>query len=284
MSSPMNAFRAAEMTDAEFGKISRLVYEVSGINLTEGKKELVKARLGKLLRRGPFESFRDYYQHVVKDSSGEELVRLLDAVSTNFTSFFREPQHFEYLKRDFLPEMVVGKKARGKKLRFWSAGCSSGEEPYSLVIALLENLDSADSWDLKILATDLSSKVLKVAATGIYPRERIQSLSSGLMKKYFLKGEKEWDGYVKVKSFLKKYISFDRLNLMEDLSFSEPLDCIFCRNVMIYFDKPTQIALLARFYRNLAPGGALLVGHSESLAGVQHSFRYVQPAIYRREK
>jgi chemotaxis protein methyltransferase CheR len=122
----MNAFRAAEMSDRDFGKISRLVYEVCGINLTDGKKELLKARLGKLIRRGPFGSFRDYYEHVVKDSSGEALVRLLDAVSTNFTSFFREPQHFEYLKADFLPGMVARKNALAKKLRFWSAGCSSG--------------------------------------------------------------------------------------------------------------------------------------------------------------
>ena len=127
MSSQMNGFPAAEMTDADFGKISRLVYEVCGINLTDGKKELLQARLGKLIRRGPFGSFRDYYDHVVKDSSGEELARLLDAVSTNFTSFFREPQHFEYLKADFLPEVMAGKNARGKKLRFWSAGCSAGD-------------------------------------------------------------------------------------------------------------------------------------------------------------
>jgi chemotaxis protein methyltransferase CheR len=126
--------------------------------------------------------------------------------------------------------------------------------------------------------------VLKMAAAGIYPQERIRSLSSPLWKKYFLKGENDWEGYVRVKDSLKKYISFERLNLMEAFSFAEPLDCIFCRNVMIYFDKPTQAALLTRLYHNLTPGGALLIGHSESLAGIQHSFRYVKPAIYRKEK
>lgn len=280
----LNAFHPVEMTDADFGRISRLVYEVCGINLTDGKKELLKARLGKVIRKGSFPSFRDYYEHVVQDSSGEELIRLLDAVSTNFTGFFREPQHFDYLKAEFLPEMAARRGYRQRKLRFWSAGCSSGEEPYSLAIALLENLDPAEAWDLRIIATDLSSKVLKMAAAGIYPQERIRSLSSPLWKKYFLKGENDWEGYVRVKDSLKKYISFERLNLMEAFSFAEPLDCIFCRNVMIYFDKPTQAALLTRLYHNLTPGGALLIGHSESLAGIQHSFRYVKPAIYRKEK
>lgn len=284
MFSQKNPFRPVEMTDADFTRLSRLIYEVSGINITEGKKELLKARLGKVIRRGPFESFRDYYEHVVNDSSGEELIRLLDAVSTNFTSFFREPQHFEYLKKDFLPELLAAKKSNGKKVRFWSAGCSSGEEPYSLAITLLECLDHPGAWNLKILSTDLSSKVLKVAAAGIYPRERIRSVPAELVRKYFLKGEKDWEGYVKVKSSLKKYISFERLNLMEHFSFSEPFDCIFCRNVMIYFDKQTQAVLLGRFLNCLAPGGALLIGHSESLAGVQHSFGYVRPAIYRKEK
>jgi chemotaxis protein methyltransferase CheR len=277
-------FHPVEMTDADFGKISRLVYEVCGINLTESKKELLKARLGKVIRQGAFRSFRDYCEHVLNDSSGEELVCLLDAVSTNFTSFFRESQHFDYLRNEFLPEAVDRKKGQGNKLRFWSAGCSSGEEPYSLAIAVLESLDYPESWDLKVLSTDLSSKVLKVAAAGIYPQERIRSIPVPVVRKYFLKGENEWKGYVKVKSSLKKHISFERLNLMETFSFSESFDCIFCRNVMIYFDKPTQAALLGRFFRYLSPGGAFLIGHSESLAGIQHSFRYIKPAIYRKEK
>ncbi len=277
-------FHPVEMTDADFGKISRLVYEVCGINLTEGKKELLKARLGKVIRQGAFRSFRDYYEHVREDSSGEELIRLLDAVSTNFTSFFREAQHFDYLRNEFLPEVRDRKKGQGKRLRFWSAGCSSGEEPYSLAITVLESLDSPEAWDLKILSTDLSSKVLKMAAAGIYPQERIRSVPAPVVRRYFLRGENEWKGYVKVKSPLKKYISFERLNLMGRFSFAEPFDCIFCRNVMIYFDKPTQAALLGRFFQHLSPGGALLIGHSESLAGIQHSFRYVKPAIYRKDK
>jgi len=272
-----------ELTDGEFEKISRLVYEACGINLTEGKKELLKARLGKVIRAGSFGSFREYYEHVVQDSSGQELVHLLDSVSTNFTSFFREPQHFEYLKSEFLPEVLGDKGRNGRKLRFWSAGCSSGEEPYSIIISLLESLGSPRGWDLQVLSTDLSSKVLKVAAAGIYPKGRIQTISPDLVKKYFLRGENRWKGYVRVKDSLKKYLVFRRLNLMEPFSFAEPFDGIFCRNVMIYFDKPTQASLLNRFFQSLGRGGVLFIGHSESLAGIEHPFRYVQPATYRKE-
>jgi chemotaxis protein methyltransferase CheR len=271
-----------EMTDADFKKISSLVYDLCGIHLNDGKKELVKARLGKRIRGGGFPSFRDYYQYVVQDQTGEELVHMLDSISTNFTSFFREQKHFDYLRSELLPGLSSGKKE--KKIRFWSAGCSSGEEVYSIDITLLETLENPSAWDLKILATDLSSKVLKMAASGIYARERIQSIHLALVKKYFLRGQDPWQGYVKVKDVLKKYVSFRRLNFMERFSFPEPFDCIFCRNVMIYFDKRTQASLVNRFYANLTKGGVLFFGHSESLAGIQHPFRYVKPAIYQKEE
>lgn len=271
-----------EMTDAEFKKISGLVYDRCGIHLSDGKKELVKARLGKRIRNGHFHSFRDYYEYVVQDETGQELVHMLDSISTNFTSFFREEKHFDYLQRDLLPALTSGKKE--KKIRFWSAGCSSGEEVYSIVITLLENLENPPAWDLKVLASDLSSKVLTTAESGIYAREKIRSIPPDLVKKYFLRGEDQWQDYVKVKDVLKRYASFRRLNFMEPFSFPEPFDCIFCRNVMIYFDKRTQASLVNRFHENLTKGGVLLIGHSESLAGIQHPFRYVKPAIYQKEK
>ena len=270
------------MTDADFKKISTLIYDLCGIHLNEGKKELVKARLGKRIRNGSFPSFHDYYQYIVQDQTGQELVHMLDSISTNFTSFFREQKHFDYLRTELLPELISGKKER--RIRFWSAGCSSGEEVYSIVITLLETLENPSSWDLKVLATDLSSKVLKMAASGIYARERIQTIPSALVKKYFLRGEEHWQGHVKVKDILKKYVSFRRLNFMEPFSFPEPFDCIFCRNVMIYFDKRAQAYLVNRFYENLTKGGVLLIGHSESLTGIQHPLRYVRPAIYQKEK
>jgi chemotaxis protein methyltransferase CheR len=273
-----------EMTEVDLKKISTLVYDLAGINLNEGKKELVKARLGKRMRSGGFQSFGDYYRYIIQDQTGEELVYLLDSLTTNFTHFFREAKHFDFFKNELIPELTAKKRGNGNKLRFWSAGCSSGEEPYSLGITLLENLKNPEAWDLKILATDLSTKVLKTAASGIYAREQIRSIPPDLVKKFFLKGDHSWRDYVKVKDVLKKYILFERLNLKEEFSFSELFDCIFCRNVMIYFDKQTQNSLINHFYDCLTKGGVLFIGHSESLTGIQHRFRYVKPAIYQKEE
>jgi chemotaxis protein methyltransferase CheR len=279
----LTAYSNLEMTDADFKKFSNLVYDLCGINLHDGKKELVKARLGKRIRIGQFESFREYYQYVVQDQSGQELAHLLDSISTNFTSFFREQKHFDYLQKDFLPNWIARKKMGERTLRFWSAGCSSGEEPYSLLIVLLEAIENVQSWDLKILASDISNKVLQSAAAGIYPKERIHSLPPALVRKYFLKGERRWQNYVKVKDSFRSYISFQRINLMDPIHFPEPFDCIFCRNVMIYFDKKTQAGLVNRFYDHLTKGGLFFIGHSESLAGISHRFQYVRPAIYQKE-
>lgn len=270
-----------ELTESDFRKISSFIYEQSGIHLHDGKRELVKARLGKRIREGQFQSFRDYYQHVIKDNTGQELLHLLDSISTNFTSFFREPQHFEYLTHRFLPEIV--KRKRNRQLSFWSAGCSSGEEVYSIAITLLEALEDASSWRIKILGTDISTRVLKMARAGIYTMDQVQTIAKPLLRKYFLRGEKQWNGFVKIKDEVKKFISFSRLNLMEPFSFRELFDCIFFRNVMIYFDKKTQAALVNRVFEQLSKGGILMVGHSESLSGIRHPFRYVQPAIYVKE-
>jgi chemotaxis protein methyltransferase CheR len=273
-----------ELTDDDFKKISTLIYNQCGINLHDGKKELVRARLGKIIREGQFESFRDYYQYVREDESGQELVNLLDSISTNFTNFFREQKHFEYLKNEFLPEILMCKKNQRRRLSFWSAGCSSGEEAYSIVITLLEALEIPSVWTLKVLGTDISTRVLKAAKSGIYGQERVQSIPPALIKKFFLRGDHLWQGFVKVKDEVKQYTSFIRLNLMEPFSFREPFDCIFCRNVMIYFDKKTQTSLVNRFYDSLAKGGIFIIGHSESLTGIQNPFNYVKPAIYKKEK
>jgi chemotaxis protein methyltransferase CheR len=271
-----------ELTDTEFEKLSRLVYEQCGINLSDGKKELVRARLGKRIRSGQFGSFRNYYQSVVKDQSGQELVYLLDTISTNFTFFFREQEHFSYLRSEILPALMGKKRSNGRSLRFWSAGCSSGEEPYSIAITLLEEVENPLAWSLSILATDISTKVLKVAESGVFHKERIQSIPSLLVKKYFLKGDRNWQDFVRVKDHVKEHIQFERLNLMESFHFKGAFDCIFCRNVMIYFDKKTQADLVNRFCGCLEKGGFLLIGHSESLAGISHPFRYVRPAVYKK--
>jgi chemotaxis protein methyltransferase CheR len=271
-----------QLTQADFEKFSRLVYEQSGISLHDGKKELIKARLSKRVRQGRFKSFRDYYQYVVQDDSGEELVFLLDSISTNLTSFFREPSHFDYLKNELLPRWKTARKGSDPQIRVWSAGCSSGEEVYSISITLQEGLEHPEQWKIKILATDLSTKVLKKAMAGIYEQDRIRKIPAPLIKKYFLKGDHQWREYVKVKNRLRDPVEFKRFNLMEPFPFKEPFDCIFCRNVMIYFDKKTQEILVNRFYQCLGPEGVLFIGHSESLTGIPHPFKYVKPAIYKK--
>lgn len=271
-----------ELSDKDFEKMRRLIYEECGINLTPAKKELVKARLSKRLRIGQFKSFHDYYEYVLNDTSGKELILLLDSIVTNFTFFFREPKHFEYLKANFLPE-ILSKKNAEKKLNFWSAGCSSGEEAYSIIMTLLEAIENPFLWKIHVLATDLSTRALKTAAAGIYLKEKVRDLPPLIIKKYFLKGNQQWADYVKVKDQLKQYVRFQRLNLMEPFSFTEPFDCIFCRNVMIYFDKEKQRSLVNRFYECLLPGGILIIGHAESLAGIPHQFKYLKPSIYKKE-
>ncbi|HMK65002.1 MAG TPA: protein-glutamate O-methyltransferase CheR [Thermodesulfobacteriota bacterium] len=271
-----------ECTETDFHNICRLVYDQSGINLQEGKQELVKARLGKRIRHGNFRSFREYYDFVVNDSSGEELIQLLDSISTNFTHFFRENQHFDYLRTELIPFLRTAKGRSKRKIRVWSAGCSTGEEPYTIAITLLEAKESYSDWEPEILATDISTKVLNSAQSGIYSCQKVQSLSREVLKKYFLRGDNQWRDFVKVKPEVKRAVTFRRFNLMGSLPEAEPFDCIFCRNVMIYFDKETRNALIQRFYNHLEKEGVLFIGHSESLTGMKHSFQYVRPAIYKK--
>ena len=217
------------LKDSEFHKLGRYVYDMVGINLHEGKKELVKARLGKILRQRDFRSFGQYYDHVLHDESGRELTILLDSISTNLTYFFREPQHFEFLTGKALPEIMKRKSSSGNdRLRFWSAGCSSGEEAYSITMAVNEMLN-AGNWQTKILATDLSTKVLAAASAGVYEKKKMESIPSALKRRYFQKGNNRWKGYFKVKQEFRKGIDFQRLNLMDEFHFAEPLDVIFCQ-------------------------------------------------------
>lgn len=271
-----------EISDQEFIRLSRLIYQQSGIKLTQGKKSLMRSRLQKRMRECGLTSFKQYYQRVLEDHSGMELVHLLDAISTNQTFFFREGQHFDYLAEEILP--TWGQTRKGKKaLRIWSAGCSSGEEAYTLAMVVLEFLSSTPHpWQVKITATDINTKVLEQARRGIYPQSRAENIPRRWLKKYFQKGVNQRDGYIRVRPEVQRLVEFSRLNLMEPFAFPEPLEIIFCRNVMIYFDKPTQENLVQRFYQSLGPGGYLFLGHSESLAGVSHRFKYLKPTIYQK--
>jgi chemotaxis protein methyltransferase CheR len=268
-----------EISDREYKQFCDFIYTHSGIRLHDGKKEMVKARVGKQVRAKKLSSFREYFELVQEDGTKIELVKLLDTISTNLTYFFREPQHFKYLEEKVLTEL---NHAGAKKMRIWSAGCSTGEEPYTLAMVFMENMKTAAA-DWQILATDLSTKVLDKAIRGVYTREKVRSVRPDLLRKYFQKGVNSHTGFYKIKKELHDRIHFARLNLMESFPVKGPFDLIFCRNVMIYFDRTTQENLANRFYTVLKPGGLFFVGHSESLLGIKHNFKYLSPSIYQRQ-
>ena len=269
------------LSEKEFQRISDLVYEHCGINLHDGKKELVRARLAKWLRQNGFHTFKEYIHHVLEDKTGREFSRLIDTLSTNLTSFFRERQHFRFLEETFLPSLLERKQNnRNFRIRGWSAGCSSGEEPYSIGITLLEAVQGRGRWDVKLLATDISTRMLEIAKKGVYDKERTATIPPLQKNRYFLIDRVEGQKTYQVANNLKSIVIFKYLNLMKDWCIKGPLDFIFCRNVMIYFDKPTQQSLVNRFWKLLDSGGILFTGHSESLTGIKHQFRYVQPTIY----
>lgn len=272
----------ADLTDAQFEKISQLVRRLCGINLHTGKRQLVKARLNKRLRTLGLRDFGAYLSVLEKDASGNELVTMLDALSTNLTSFFRESAHFDYVRREVLPEIL--RLSCNRRLRVWSAGCSTGEEPYTIGVTLHEAIPNPDLWDIKILATDLSTQVLARAASGIYRPERLKDVSPALVRKYFhsIRNPEDGSPAYQVEEPLRRLVTFARLNLMETWPMKGPFDIIFCRNVMIYFEKPIQEKLVNRYYDLLGPGGYMFLGHSESLTGTSHKFKYLQPTVYRK--
>jgi chemotaxis protein methyltransferase CheR len=260
---------------SEFSKISQLAYETFGLDLPPGKENLVSVRLGKHIRTAGFRSFDDYYQHVVQDSTGESLIQIIDALTTNHTSFFREPAHFDFLRNTLLPAW----KNRGA-INIWSAACSSGEEPYTIAMCLLDEFGPAAPGKARILATDISTRVLARAEQAIYPAEHFSALPGLDLRKYWLRGEGEWAGSYRAKRTLRELVEFRRLNLLEPASTIGRFALIFCRNVMIYFDKPTQRQVVRNLIACLEPDGYLLTGHAESLTGIDHGLRYVQPAVY----
>lgn len=272
-----------EINDKEFQDISSLVYNRFGIHLTDKKVPLVKGRLNKLIREKGYTSFSQYYKAVIDDTSGVELLGLVDKISTNHTYFFREKDHFEAFRQTILPQTVEELPGMDlKELRIWCAGCASGEEAYTLAIELLESARRENSTlsGKVILATDISLTALESAAKGEYAAERVRGVSREYLSRYFdLTPAKTY----LVKEKLRSLILFKRLNLMrESFPFKNKFHMIFCRNVMIYFDKPTKERLVKRFSEMLYPGGYLFIGHSESLGRDLPVFEYRQPALYRK--
>ncbi|OGJ94668.1 MAG: hypothetical protein A2350_08480, partial [Candidatus Raymondbacteria bacterium RifOxyB12_full_50_8] len=227
-----------ELSDSEFDLIRGFVHEKCGINIQSHKKALVKSRLSKRLHSFGFGSFKEYYKYAIEDKSGHEVVEMLDALSTNVTQFFRENHHFSFLEGNVIPDLKARMRKREfNKVRIWSAACSTGEEVYSLAITMFEYWPEMTAYDVMILGTDISTHVLKVAEDGVYNEEKLKPVSSGQRLKYF---EKDGDWY-RVKEFVKKKTLFRRMNLIaKEFPFKNPLNVIFCRNVLIYFDKPTQ--------------------------------------------
>jgi chemotaxis protein methyltransferase CheR len=271
------------LSDELFERFSRLVYRECGINLHSGKKELLQARLNKRLRATGLSSYRDYYDYITSSGNNGEIVHFLDCISTNLTYFFREPKHFEFLDGIALPALIQSKTGeRNARIRIWSAGCSTGEEPYSLAMCVLGHLQDPGKWDFKILATDISTRVLQIGMNGVYPHDKIAKVPKDLQKMHFRRQSLQTGECFEVNPRLREIITFRRLNLKEKYPFSGPFDFIFCRNVMIYFDKETQQDLVQKMAAYLSPGGYLMVGHSESLTGLHHPLSYVQPSVYRR--
>jgi chemotaxis protein methyltransferase CheR len=265
-----------ELTKAQYEIFRRIIYEYAGINLGDDKKELLHARLGKVMRRRGIRGYDDFLALLMKDDAGEELVGLLDAISTNVTHFFREEEHFALLTEKLTEYGPSGYP------RIWSAGCSSGEEPYSIAITLIEHGPKLSPPAPCILATDLSTRMLEAALAGIYPASSVKNLNQAMLNKYFLKGVKASEGKVQVKPEVMNMVVFSRLNLMDPFEFYPPFRFIFCRNVMIYFDIPTREGIIEKFHRSLEPGGYLIVGHSESLRGIHHTFQYIRPTVYKK--
>jgi chemotaxis protein methyltransferase CheR len=269
--------------DYEF--IRRLVYEHSRINLGADKTELVRSRVQKRLRALGMQNFETYCRLLDSPGGEEELTALLDVISTNVTHFFREYRHFEYLRDVALPawRQSTGSKP-GAALRVWSAACSSGEEPYSIAILLADFFQGRPAADWQITATDISTRMLATAEQGIYQADRLNLPVPEWMPAYFQQGTGRWEGCCRLKSSLRQRVSFRRQNLIQwPYPFTEKFDVIFCRNVMIYFDRETQARLIPQLAERLAPGGHLVVGHSESLIGIEHGLKTMRPSIYRYE-
>ncbi|MBT5306460.1 MAG: protein-glutamate O-methyltransferase CheR [Candidatus Scalindua sp.] len=273
------------LSNKEFEMFRGLIYDTCGISLTLSKKELVKSRLTKRLSTLGIDTFSDYYKYVTKsEKTGKELVQLVDSISTNKTDFFREKKHFDFLDTNLLPSLVLSKeKSRNRKLRIWCAAASSGEEPYTLAMTVFNHIKPGDGWDVKILATDISTKVLQKAINGVYDSKLLKDIPPETISSHFSPVLVDKTNCYKAKDHLKDIITFRRFNLMtEKFPFKYPFDFIFCRNVMIYFDPETQHRLVSKFYDCLPKDGHLFIGHSETLSRSNSNFKYVLPAAYRK--
>ncbi|MFW5442980.1 MAG: CheR family methyltransferase [Methylococcaceae bacterium] len=272
--------REFEYTREDFDILRKISNDHSGIVVPDDKFDMFYSRLSKRVRMHGLENFKQYCRYL-KDNPEKEFTEFINAVTTNLTSFYREKHHFEYLEKTVIPE-VIKKNSTIKTIRCWSAGCSTGEEPYSLAMTLLENVPN--NWDIKILATDLDTNVLQTAAGGVYTTDRVEGLAASTLRKWFKRGKGKNANKVKMSKELQAIVHFKQLNLMKDWPIKTHFDFIFCRNVLIYFDKETKETLAQRYAGLLATGSHLFIGHSESLHQLDTDFDLIGKTIYKKVK
>lgn len=274
-----------KLTDRQFQRLQEFIEGELGIRMPPVKKVMLESRLQKrlrLLRIGEFEAYLDLA--FSEEERAGELIHLIDVVTTNKTDFFREPDHFDILRRRLLPEMYLNEGiGRREPLQIWSAASSTGEEPYTLAMVLAEFARENGDFEFRILGTDISTRVLEAGRKAIYPEERVAPVPEELRKRYLLRSKEKERRLVRIRPELRRLVSFQRQNLMDDrYQVKGPFDVVFCRNVIIYFERPNQERILTRLVRHLKPGGFLFLGHSETLAGMNLSLVSVAPTVYRK--
>lgn len=270
-----------EFSDRDFQHIRQVINRIAGISLADSKRDLVYSRLSRRLRHLGLQRFEDYCQLLESEQNTAELSEFVNALTTNLTSFFREIHHFEFLAKELLPALMRERNFGSRRIRIWSAGCSTGEEPYSIAMVVRETVPTV-GWDVRILATDLDSNVLATAARGVYDFSRVKDLPEQRLRRWFQKGSGAQAGKVRVTAALRDLITFRQLNLMEQWPMRGAFDLMFCRNVLIYFNKNTQRMLFDRFANQLIEQGHLFVGHSETLFKVTDRFAPLGKTIYKR--
>ena len=280
---PTATLGISPISEQEFVLFQKLIYGKAGIYLSPAKKALLEARLTGRIRQLGGKSFGEYFHQVIDDHEGTELIQLLDRIATNETHFFREPRQFEFLVQQVFPRWAEQGAAglRPRLIRVWSAGCSTGEEPYSIAMTVLDHFPPAAGWQVEILATDLSSRVLDSARKAIWPIAKSVEIPHGYLKRFMLKGSGSQAGYMKAGPETLSVVRFERLNLNDDLySVGGRFDLIFCRNVLIYFDAQSRAGVIERLLNHLAPSGYFFIGHAETLNGVTERVRNIVPTIY----
>ncbi len=274
--------REFEFTQEEFNFLRKIVNDRTGIVVVDEKIDMFYSRLARRVRKLGLPSFKQYCDVIRDEKDGLEAAQLINAITTNLTSFYREGYHFEFLSKSLVPELIRT-DPKQKRLRIWSAGCSTGEEPYSIAVTLNQLGLPAKGWDIEILATDIDSNVLEHAARGVYGLDQIQSIPDQYVRSGFLKGKGGRFGKVRVKQDVRNLVKFAQLNLNSEWSLPEPMDVVFCRNVIIYFDTESKKKLVDRIAENLKTEGYLFIGHSESLFRVSNRLELVGKTIYRKK-